>query len=85
MRPTLHNSMALSIVLDFLPERKLITMQGISRSFYDRILPSYFYSVRLGCQTINKLFSYEVEEKRVWTFDCENVAWSKKPIDNEEV
>ena len=40
--------------------------------------------MRLGSQAINKLFSYEVEEGLLWTFDCENVAWSKrKPVEND--
>ena len=75
----LQNSLALTVVFDYLAESKLISLQILSRQFYDRIIPSYLYRVRLGTQTLNKLFSYEVEEDKVWTFDCQSVQWSKKP------
>lgn len=44
-KPSIQKSLAMCVILDFLPRRMALQMQVLSKRMYTQILPSYFRSV----------------------------------------
>jgi hypothetical protein len=49
-------------------------MQGLSKRFYKVLIPRFLYKVRLGL-SLNKLFSYGVDQDDLWVYDAESMEW----------
>jgi len=70
----IKDSLAITIVFEYLPEDYLIQMQALSRKYYSTILPQVVNYVGLGLY-YNKLYSYGIDEDELWIFSTEDRLW----------
>ena len=58
-KPSIQKSLAMCVILDFLPRKMALHMQVLSKRMYTQILPSYFRSVPMSNKAPFCLFQFE--------------------------
>ena len=70
----IKESLAITVVFEYLTDTQLIQMQALCRKMYHQILPQLVKFIGTGLHH-NKLFSYGIDEDELWIFNTEDRLW----------
>jgi hypothetical protein len=76
----LSHSSVFSEIFEFLPYFEQLRLQGLSKRFYDKVVPKCLYQAKLSVYTRETIFSYSTEEdgnSLLWKFNVTEQKWKE--------